>query len=56
MNPTKIGLRGVEVGSEEEVDGSGCKAKVRYVRRDGLSVEGRWVSSASSANPFRGIY
>ena len=52
----KNGLRGVEVGNEEEVDGSGCKAEVRYVRRGGLSVESRWVSSARSANPFRGIY
>ena len=48
------GLCGVEVGDEEEVEGSRRRAEVRYVRRDGLTVEGRWVSYARCKS-FLGI-
>ena len=37
---------------EEEVDGSGRKAEVRYERRAGMSVGSRWISIVRSTNPF----
>ena len=48
------GLR-VEVGDEEEVEGSRRRAEVRYARRGGLSVKVRWVS-CERCKSFFGIY